>query len=93
MAQFNDQVQRIDFSEKRNLEQDEILTDFGNRIWTLEKQIKNPEEEFKKLWKEIGNIWTMLETKLNIKDFYIKMEGKVDVQDFESLKVHYLQLR
>lgn len=78
--------------EKRNLEQDERLTDNELRIEKLEKMISDPMERIMALERRCDNIQVDLNNKVSVSDLYNELLKKADINGLKALEASLLRL-
>lgn len=78
--------------EKRNLEQDERLTDNELRIEKLEKMISDPLERIMALERRCDNIQVDLNNKVSVSDLYNELLKKADINGLKALEASLLRL-
>lgn len=78
--------------EKRNLEQDERLTDNELRIEKLEKMISDPMERIMALERRCDNIQVDLNNKVNLSDLYNELLKKADINGLKALEASLMRL-
>ena len=70
MNDFDNLLSRVEGTEKRNLEQDERLTNYEHRISQLEARISEPMDRIEALELKTDQIIQQLNNKVNIQDLY-----------------------
>ena len=78
--------------EKRNIEQDERLTDNELRIEKLEKMISDPMERIMALERRCDNIQVDLNNKVNLSDLYNELLKKADINGLKALEASLMRL-
>lgn len=90
--EFLDLLQRVKEVEKRNLEQDERLTDNELRIEKLEKMISDPLERIQALEQRCDNITLELNNKVSVQDLYNELLKKADLNGLKALEASLIRL-
>lgn len=78
--------------EKRNIEQDERLTNNELRIGKLEKLISDPMERIMALERRCDNIQVDLNNKVSVSDLYNELLKKADINGLKALEASLLRL-
>lgn len=87
-----DLLARMQAVEKRNLEQDDRLTDNELRIEKLEKMISDPMERIMALERRCDNIQVDLNNKVSVSDLYNELLKKADINGLKALEASLLRL-
>lgn len=90
--EFLDLLQRVKLVEKRNLEQDDRLTDNELRIEKLEKMISDPLERIQALEMRCDNITLELNNKVSVQDLYNELLKKADLNGLKALEASLIRL-
>jgi len=90
--EFLDLLTRVKLVEKRNLEQDERLTDNELRIEKLEKMISDPLERIQALEMRADNITLELNNKVSVQDLYNELLKKADLNGLKALEASLIRL-
>jgi predicted RNase H-like nuclease (RuvC/YqgF family) len=83
---------RLEATEKRNLEQDERLTNNELRIEKLEKMISDPLERIMALERRCDNMQVDLNNKVSVSDLYNELLKKADINGLKALEASLLRL-
>lgn len=92
MDKFMDMLERMRLVEKRNIEQDDRLTDNELRIEKLEKMISDPLERIMALERRCDNIQVDLNNKVSVSDLYNELLKKADINGLKALEASLLRL-
>ena len=87
-----DLLERVKATEKRNLEQDERLTDNELRIEKLEKLISDPLERIMALERRCDNMQVDINNKVSVSDLYNELLKKADINGLKALEASLLRL-
>ena len=90
--EFLSLLERVKLVEKRNLEQDDRLTDNELRIEKLEKMISDPLERIQALEMRCDNITLELNNKVSVQDMYNEMLKKADLNGLKALEASLIRL-
>lgn len=90
--EFLDLLHRVKLVEKRNLEQDDRLTDNELRIEKLEKMISDPLERIQALEMRCDNITLELNNKVSVQDLYNELLKKADLNGLKALEASLIRL-
>ena len=89
---FNSLIERMIAQEKRNLEQDERLTNNEHRISKLEQLISDPMERIIALENRCDNLTFQLNNKVNVQDLHNELIKKADINDLKALEASLIRL-
>jgi predicted nucleic acid-binding Zn-ribbon protein len=87
-----DLLDRVKLVEKRNIEQDDRLTNNELRIEKLEKLISDPMERIMALERRCDNIQVDLNNKVSVSDLYNELLKKADINGLKALEASLLRL-
>jgi len=87
-----DLLDRVKLVEKRNIEQDDRLTNNELRIEKLEKLISDPRERIMALERRCDNIQVDLNNKVSVSDLYNELLKKADINGLKALEASLLRL-
>ena len=90
--EFLDLLQRVKMVEKRNLEQDDRLTNNELRIEELEKKIMDPMERIMALEERVNQLYLELQNKVNVQDLYNELTKKADLNGLKALEASLIRL-
>lgn len=90
--EFYDLLRRVEGTEKRNLEQDERLTNNEHRLSKLEQMISDPLERIMMLEQRCDNLHLELNNKVNVQDLYNELIKKADINDLKALEASLIRL-
>lgn len=85
-------MKRMKLVEKRNLEQDERLTDNELRIEKLERMISDPLERIMALERRSDNMQADINNKVSVSDLYNELLKKADINGLKALEASLLRL-
>ena len=85
-------IERMKLVEKRNIEQDERLTDNELRLEKLEKLISDPMERIIALETRCDNMQIDLNNKVSVSDLYNELLKKADINGLKALEASLLRL-
>ena len=91
-TEYNDLVGRMKLVEKRNLEQDDRLTNNELRIEKLEKMINDPLERIMALEQAMSNVHMELNNRVTVQDLYNEMLKKADINGLKALEASLIRL-
>lgn len=89
---FNSLEERVRLTEKRNIEQDDRLTNNELRIEKLEKMISDPMERIMALEQAVANIHLELNNRVTTADLYNEMLKKADINGLKALEASLMRL-
>lgn len=78
--------------EKRNIEQDDRLTNNELRIGKLEKLIADPMERIMALERRCDNMQVDINNKVSVSDLYNELLKKADINGLKALEASLLRL-
>lgn len=85
-------LKRMKAVEKRNLEQDDRLTNNELRIEKLEKMISDPLERIMALERRSDNMQADINNKVSVSDLYNELLKKADINGLKALEASLLRL-
>ena len=85
-------LERVQAVEKRNIEQDERLTNNELRIEKLEKLIADPMERIMALERRCDNMQVDINNKVSVSDLYNELLKKADINGLKALEASLLRL-
>ena len=85
-------IERVTGVERRNIEQDERLTDNELRIEKLEQMINEPLERIKALEERSDALWNELNNKVSVRDLYNELLKKADLDALKALESSLIKL-
>jgi hypothetical protein len=89
---FEELSERVRLVEKRNIEQDDRLTNNELRIEKLEKMINDPLERIQALENMVQNIHLELNNRVTVQDLYNEMLKKADINGLKALEASLIRL-
>ena len=91
-TEYNDLVNRMKQVEKRNMEQDDRLTNNELRIEKLEKMINDPLDRIMALEQAMSNVHMELNNRVTVQDLYNEMLKKADINGLKALEASLIRL-
>lgn len=85
-------LERMKAVEKRNIEQDDRLTNNELRIEKLEKMISDPMERIMALERRCDNMQVDINNKVSVSDLYNELLKKADINGLKALEASLLRL-
>lgn len=90
--EYNALVKRVEGVEKRNIEQDDRLTNNELRIEKLEQQINDPLTRIQQLEVRCDNIMLEMNNKVSVQDLYNELLKKADINGLKVLEASLIRL-
>ena len=87
-----DLLDRVAAVEKRNIEQDERLTNNELRLSKLEKAINDPMDRILLLEQQIQHLQLQLNNKVNVQDLFNELIKKANITDLKALEANLIRL-
>ena len=87
-----DLIDRIQLIERRNIEQDERLTNNELRIEKLEKAISDPMDRIMALEQRLEAFYMELKNRVTVQDLYNELLKKADVNGLKALEASLIRL-
>lgn len=78
--------------EKRNIEQDDRLTNNEYRISELERRLSDPMDRIQKLEERVDQMSIVLNNKVDIQLMYNELRKKADIDDLKALEASLYNL-
>jgi ribosomal protein S17E len=91
-SDYNNLAERVKKVEKRNIEQDDRLTNNELRIEKLEKMISDPLERIMALEQAVAGIHLELNNRVTVQDLYNEMLKKADINGLKALEASLMRL-
>ena len=89
---FDSLLERVQAVEKRNMEQDDRLTNNELRIEKLEKMINDPLERILALENMMADMRLELNNRVTVQDLYNEMLKKADINGLKALEASLIRL-
>ena len=91
-SDYESLVERLKLTEKRNIEQDDRLTNNELRIEKLEKMINDPLDRIMALEQALSNVHLELNNRVTVQDLYNEMLKKADINGLKALEASLIRL-